>query len=302
MYELVIIGGGPAGITAGIYAARKKIKTLLITKDFLGQAGLTGIIENWPGEKKISGPDLMRKFEDHLKEHDIDIKEGEQVFSLKKKKRFVVSTEWESIDAKAVIVATGRRQKRLGVRGEKELTGKGVVYCTTCDAPLFKNKSVVVAGGGNAGFEAAIELTDHAKKVFLFEGANDFSADEFLQEQAKERGVELYTGRTIEEIKGDNFVEEVIYNDAGNKDRDSMKTEGVFVQIGSVAINDFLDDELVDFDKNGDIMIDQGNCFTKTEGLLAAGDVTNTRDKQIIVSSGEGAKATLSLYEYLKRK
>ncbi len=299
MYDLIIIGGGPAGIVAGIYAARKKLKTLTLAKNFIGQTGLTGIIENWPGEKIITGPELMNKFEEHLKNYEIEIKE-EKVVSLEKSKEFSVKTGKEEFSSRAVIIATGRKARALDVPGEREFIGKGIVYCTTCDAPLFKNKNVIVVGGGNAGLESAIELTDHTDKVFLFEASSRLSGDEFLQEKAKEKGVEIFTNRKIKEIKGDNFVEEVLFEDSGKEEK--MQAEGVFIQIGSIPITDFVSDTLVDFNEDGEIIIDLKDCKTKTEGLFAAGDVTDVRDKQIVVATGEGAKASLSVYDYLKKE
>lgn len=298
MYDLIIIGSGPAGIVAGIYAWRKKLKTLVLTKDFLGQAGLTGVIENWPGEKEISGPGLMNKFEDHLKNYDIEIKE-EEVVSLRKKESFIIKTEKEEFKSRSAIISTGRKAKELKVAGEKEFIGKGVVYCTTCDAPLFKNKKVLVVGGGNAGFESAIELADHAKEVLIFEAFSQITADEFLQEKAEKRDIKVFKNRKIKEIKGNNFLEEIVYQSPGKEE--TMKVDGLFIQIGSVAITDFIKEDLVDFDERGDIKIDFKTCQTKTKGLFAAGDVTDIRDKQIVIATGEGAKAALSAYNYLKK-
>ncbi len=297
MYDLIIIGGGPAGITAGIYAARKKLKTLVIARDFIGQTGITSNIENWPGEKSIMGPELMAKFENHLKNYNMEIKE-EEVFSLEKSNDFFVKTKNNDFTSKAVIIATGRKAKSLNVVGEKDFIGKGVVYCTTCDAPLFRDKKVVVVGGGNAGIEAAIELTDHTDKVFLFEALSKLSGDEFLQEKAKEKGVKIFTERKIKKIEGNNFVKEILFE--SSKKENKMQVDGVFIQIGSNPITDFIKSNLVDFNKNGEIIVDSKNCRTKTEGLFAAGDVTDVRDKQIVVATGEGAKAALSVYSYLK--
>lgn len=298
MYDLIIIGGGPAGIVAGIYGARKKLKTLILTKDFIGQAGLTGTIENWPGEKNITGPELMNKFESHLKNYDVEIKD-EEVISLEKDKDFSVKTKEEEFNSKAVIIATGRKPRALNIPGENEFVGKGIVYCTTCDAPLFKDKKVIVVGGGNAGLESAIELTDHTNEVFLFEAASQLSGDEFLQEKAKEKGVKIFTNRKIKEIKGSNFVEEVLFEDSGEEEK--MQVEGVFIQIGSIPINEFIADNLVDFNQSGEVVVDYQTCETKTGGLFAAGDVTNVRDKQIVVATGEGTKASLSAYNYLRK-
>lgn len=295
MYELIIIGGGPAGVAAGIYAARKKLKTLLLAEDFVGQAGKAGVIENWPGEKEILGPDLMRKFEDHLRSYDIEIKE-EEVVSVER--GFVVKTATEEFSSKAVVVTSGRKPRSLNIPGEEDFIGKGVVYCTTCDAPLFQDKTVVVVGGGNAGLESAIELTDYAQKVYLFEASSEVIGDEFLEEKAKNNGVEIFTNRKVTEVKGSLFLEEIVYEESGKET--VLKADGLFVQAGSVPITGFLGD-LVDYTENRDIKIDARSFQTKTEGLFAAGDVTDIKYKQIIIAAGEGVKATLSAYDYLKK-
>lgn len=297
MYDLIIIGGGPAGVTAGIYAARKRIKTLLITKNFIGQVGESGLIENWPGEKEIIGPELMLKFEEHLKAQDVEIIEDE-VVTVTKENNFSIITTENKFQSKSVIVATGRKPKRLNIPGEKEYTGKGVVYCTTCDAPLFKDKKVVIVGGGNTGFESAIELTDHAKEVILFERSSSLLADEILQEKAKEKDIKIFTNHEIIKIIGDRFLSKINFKD---KDEEkTMEVDGVFIQIGSVPVINFIEN-LVDLNKNGEIIIDPKSCQTKTEGLFAAGDVTETYYKQIVVATGEGAKAALANYCYLKK-
>ncbi len=300
MYDLIIIGGGPAGITAGIYALRKKLKTLIITKDFIGQTGTTGVVENWPGEKSIGGIYLMEKFKNHLQFYNPEVKEERALFIEKNEKKFLVKTKNEKIFTRAVIVATGRKPKKLDVLGEEDFTGKGVSYCTTCDAPLFSGKKVVVFGGGNAGFEAAIELSEYAREVFLFESFSRFSADEFLQEKAKKKKVKTEKNILLKSIKGKSFVESVVYENSISKKEEEKDVEGVFVQIGSRAITECVKN-LVEFDTEGDIKIDLKTNKTKTEGLFAAGDVTEVKDKQIVVAAGEGAKAALSVYSYLKK-
>ncbi len=299
MYDLIIIGGGPAGVTAGIYAARKKLKTLIISKNFIGQAGEAGVIENWPGEKSILGAELIAKFKEHLDSYAVETRE-ETVVLVEKKESFNVKTEDNSFLSRAVIFATGRKPKTLGLPEEKDFVGKGVVYCATCDAPLFQNKRVIVVGGGNAGFETAIEMKSYTKDVSLFEFNSFFSADELLQEKAKEKGVELVRDIKIENIKGENFVEKVICRDITTGKEKDFQVDGLFIQIGSVAITDSVKN-LVDLNEEGEVIIDPKKNKTKTEGLFAAGDVTDVRDKQIVVATGEGAKAALSAYEYLKK-
>lgn len=299
MYDLIIVGGGPAGITAGIYAARKKLKTLLISKNFIGQTGMAGRIENWPGEKSILGPELILKFADHLNDYEIEKKE-EEVVSISKEERFNVKTKENLFTSSAVVIASGRRPRELGIINEKDFIGKGVVYCTTCDAPLFKNKKVVVAGGGNAAFESAIEMTDHTKDVYLFDISPHFLADEILQEKARERGVVLSNNVKINKVDGENFLERIHYTNQTNNEEKTIDADGLFIQIGSLPITEFVDGFL-ELDDNKNIIINFETQETTQKGVFAAGDVTNIKDKQVIISAGEGAKAALSAYRFLRK-
>jgi len=304
MYDLIIIGGGPAGITAGIYAARKKLKTLIITKNFIGQTGKAGIIENWPGIKTTIGSELMEQFKSHLNKHDVDVIEGELVKSTKKDNQgfYLLTDKGNEYRSRAIIVASGRNPRPLKVPGEKEYLGKGISYCAICDAPMFSNKTVAVFGGGNSGFETAVEMaTKHsAKKVYLLEVATKPIADETLQEEvANIKNIDLITGAILKEIKGDVFVKSLIYFDKIKKENVELDVDGVFVEIGSVPANDFLN-SLVDCNEKGEIIIDHNSCQTKTPGLFAAGDVTDVNYKQIVISAGEGSKAALSVYHYLR--
>ncbi len=295
MYELIIIGGGPAGITAGIYAARKKIKTVLLTSDFVGQVGLTGQIENWPGEASIKGAALIEQFTHHLNQYDIDTIEDDALSLTKNQNQFTVKTADDAtITSHTILLATGRTTKKLNVPGEKEFTGKGVVYCTTCDAPVYQNKKVVVIGGGNTGFSSAIELTDYAREVTLLEAADTLQADEILQERAAEKGVDVITKQTVESINGHEYVSSLTLK--GGK---TLKTDGVFIEVGYNA-NSNLAPQTVKRNSQGEIVIDPHTCATSLQGLFAAGDVTNMRDKQIVTAAGEGAKAALSIYSYLR--
>ncbi len=299
MYDLIIIGGGPAGITAGIYAKRKKLNVLLLSKNFISQVGVAGAIENWPGEENISGPELMMKFKKHLDSYNVETKE-EAVTSIEKNDSFTVKTQKGEHLAKTVIIATGRRPRQLNIKGESDFIGKGVVYCTTCDAPMFQNKKVFIVGGGNAGVEAAIEMKDYTDHVTLLECSSSFSADEYLIEKAKAKNIEMLNNYSLEEILGSVFVENIVIKNTLDGIKKELPAEGVFVQIGSTPITDFAED-LVELDKNGDIKIDPLTNKTKTEGLYAAGDVTFVKSKQIVIATGEGAKAALSVYDYLRR-
>lgn len=307
MYDLIIIGGGPAGITAGIYAVRQNLKTLLVTKNFGGQmARKTVAIENYPGFEEISGQTLIKKFEKHLKkQRNVEI-ERDEVGKIKKRGGiFFVKTESKKMfRAKAVIVASGADPRPLEAPGEKEFIGRGVSYCTNCDGPLFADKTVAVVGGGNAGFEAAVFLSRIAKKIYILERGARAKADENNLKRAKKSGrVELIASAVLKEIKGRKFVESIIYEKSGNRSRSAalkaLKVDGVFVEIGSVPATGFVKD-LVDFNERDEIKIDLTTCGTKTPGLFAAGDVTVVPLKQIVVAAGEGAKAAIGAYNYLR--
>ncbi len=302
-YDLIIVGGGPAGVTAGIYAARQKLNTLLITKSFGGQVARKAVaIENYPGFEGISGMELIQKFEKHLRKQKIDI-ERDEVIKLKKiKERFITLTKSKNrFESKAVIVTSGADPRPLEVPGEKKFIGKGVSYCTACDAPLFSKQTVTVIGGGNSGFEAAIALSKWAKKIYILEYGPKVRADEINQELVKKTGkVKIITSAALKQIKGKNFVESIIYQDQKAKKLNALKVKGVFVEIGSQPATSFVKG-LVDFNEKDEIKIDPRNNQTKTPGLFAAGDVTDVKEKQIIIAAGEGAKAALSVYKYLQK-
>lgn len=301
-YDLIIIGGGPAGITAGIYAARKKLKTLLFVRDFVGQVGKISEIENWPGEEMISGMDLMKKLSNHLKKFEIDIKEVDEVVKLSKSgESFDVETKkGNHFSSRSVIVTSGRVQRRLGVPGEEEFEGRGVSVCSTCDAPFYKDKIVAVIGGGNAGFRTALDLIPYAKQIYIFDATAKARADEVFQEQAKKSGkVEVIFNTKVLEIKGNKLVESILYQDLVLRENKELAIGGVFVEIGSKPATDFMRG-LVDFNETGDIAINCKTCQTSVPGLFAAGDVTDIEYKQLIIAAGEGAKAALSAYKYLQ--
>ena len=302
IYDLIIIGGGPAGITAGIYGVRKALKVLLITKDFIGQTGKAALIENYPGFPEISGTDLMRKFSDHVKKFSVDIRENDQVKSLiKKEKLFEIETlKKESFQGRAVIIASGRNSRPLKVPGEAKFTGKGVSYCSICDAVFFKNKNVAVIGGGNAGFCAALDLLPYAAKIYILELGPKITGDETNQQRIKDSGkAEMIVRAKVLEIKGKEAVEALVYQDLETKEIKELKVGGVFIEVGSLPATEFLKD-LAEFNQLGEIVINPRTCETKTPGLYAAGDVTDVKYKQIIVAAGEGTKAALSAYSFLQ--
>ena len=316
MYDLIIIGGGPAGITAGIYAARQKLNTLLITKSFGGQVARKAVaIENYPGFEEISGLELIQRFEKHLRKQKIDI-ERDEVVKLKKLKKlqpplrppasgplgFLALTKSKhQFEAKAVIVASGADPRPLEVPGEKKFISRGVSYCSICDGPLFGDKTVAVIGGGNAGFEAAIFLANYAKKIYILEYGEKVSADAENQERVKKTGkVEVITNAALKQIKGKEFVNSIIYQARKTKKNITLPLEGVFVEIGSQPATAFVKG-LVNFNEKDEIIVEFETCQTKTPGLFAAGDCNVGTVKQIITAAGEGAKATLSAYDYLQK-
>jgi len=304
IYDLIIVGGGPAGISAGIYAARQRLKTLLLTKDFGGQMARKSVnIENYPGFEEISGFELIQKFEKHLKKQEIGI-ERNTVRKIEKTGRIflVLTSDKKEFQSRAVIVASGADPRPLEVPGEKEFIGKGVSYCVACDGPLFADKMVAVAGGGNAGFEAAASLSNYVKKVYLLEAGPEIKADEENQKLIEKTGkVEVITNAVLKKIDGKDFVDSVIYQDRKSKQLKTLKVQGLFIEIGSQPATSFVKG-LVDFNKQDEIVVNAKTGETKIPGLFSAGDADDVPYKQIIIAAGEGAKAAISASIYLQKQ
>jgi len=303
MYDLIIIGGGPAGMTAGIYAGRLGLKALLITKSFGGQVAKKAVsIENYPGFESISGIELVQKMEKHLRIQKIDIEMNEVRKVEKTKHGFLVLAKKKEFQAKAVILASGADPRPLEVPGEKEFIGKGVSYCSICDGPMFRDKIVAIIGGGNAGFETAIFLSKIVKKVYILEHGSKPKAFAANQEAVKKTGkTEIITNADLKEIKGDKFVSSIVYKDRKTKKEKSLKVEGVFVEVGYQPATSYVKG-LVDFNKRDEIKVEFETCQTKTPGLFAAGDLNVGAIKQIVTAAGEGAKAAISAYNYIQKK
>lgn len=300
-YDLIIIGGGPAGAAAGIYAGRKKMTTILITKNFGGlMSGKSVMIENYPGFEEISGSDLIQRFEKHLKKQDIETEIGSVSRIEKKGEDFFISTDnGKTFQSKTVIVASGSEPRHLDLPEEKDYIGRGVSYCSTCDAPFFSKKIVAVAGGGNSGFETAVSLADYASKVYILESGSETRADAILKEKAQKTGkIEIITGVSIKKIHGDKFLKSLVIEEVGKGARE-LEVQGLFVEIGWKPATSFLKG-LAELNGKGEVAIDFGSNQTSVPGLFAAGDSSNVLYKQIIVAAGEGAKAALSAYNYLK--
>jgi len=296
MYDVAIIGGGPAGVTAAIYAARKKLKTLFLTKDIGGQIVWTSDIENYPGFKSIKGDELAIKFEEHLKEFEIDTKRETAEEVTKENNVFKIKTKKNMYESKTVVIATGRKPRELGVKGETEFKNKGVAYCATCDAPLFEGKDVAVMGGGNSALEAVMQLMKIANKIYIFDFMDKMIADPIMLDKAKaSKKVELYTSSKAKEIKGDKTVKSIVIDHNGKEKE--YKIEGIFVQIGSLP-SDKPTIKGINLNKFNEIIINE-KCETNIQGLFAAGDITNVPEKQIIVAAGQGCIASISAFKYL---
>ncbi|MDZ7726152.1 MAG: FAD-dependent oxidoreductase [Candidatus Campbellbacteria bacterium] len=310
LYDTVILGGGPAGVAAAVYAARKKIKTLLITKEFGGQSVVASEIENWIGEEEISGFELAMKLEKHVKKYkeDVDIKTPETVTKIEKVAcedearvcDFVVTTEsGDTYRAKSVIYALGGRRRKLGIPGEDRLEGTGVSYCATCDAPLFSDKKVVVVGGGNAGAEAAVDLLPYAEKVTILQNKDQLTADTATVDRINsEEKIEVITNASAQEITGSQTVEGVVYKDENGEEK-TIEAGGVFVEIGSIPNSELVED-MVETDDHGQIKIDPRHGSTSQPGLYAAGDVTDDPYKQNNTAAGDAVKAALAAYSYVQ--
>lgn len=302
LYELIIVGGGPAGMTAAVYAARKRMNALVITKEFGGQPMWTMDIENYMGYQFITGPELMEKFDEQVRKFPIGIKYEEVTgIAANNDETFTVTSDGGEYQAKAVIIASGKRPRRLKVPGEAEYTGRGVSYCATCDGPLFAGKTVAVIGGGNSALQAAIEVSPIAEKVYLI-SLHGYNADPIIIEKLKEleRPVTELMGYTTKEIKGSQIVERIVIANNNTGEHQELEVQGIFVEIGLEPNSEYCEG-LLAFNEYREVITD---CRTRTHlpGLFAAGDVTNGPDKQIVIAAGDGAKAALVAYEYLLHK
>jgi alkyl hydroperoxide reductase subunit F len=296
MRDLIIVGAGPAGIAAGVYAARKKIDSLILTEDVGGQTVWSADIENYIGYQFITGVELTRKFREHLEQFDVDLRERETVTMVEKQGGTIrVETDKSRHEARCVIVASGRAPRRLNVEGEQEFRNRGVTYCATCDGPLFAGKPVAIVGGGNSALEATLQMMNIAEKVYVFERGDQLKADPIMVEKARANDkVSIYTGSLVQKVRGDNVVSGIDVLTVGKPE--TFDVEGIFIEIGSIPTSDFLRD--VKKNEAGEILV---NCLCQTAvpGIFAAGDVTNVYARQIIVACGEGAKAALAAFEYL---
>lgn len=306
MFDILIIGGGTAAMSAAIYAARKKLVIEVIADKFGGQTSLQPEVHNYPGFLDKDGLKLMQNMRNQVKNLGIEIKEvshgirqissrqedGKEIFILEDK-------NGGTYEGKSVIVASGKKPKKIGVPGEEEFYNKGVTYCATCDAPLFSEKIVAVVGGGNSGLDSAMQLTKYAKKVYILVRGDAAKGDQITQDKLRKSEIaEFVMNAEIKEIKGDKFVSSLVYKDKVSGEDKELNVEGVFVNIGMIPNSDFLKG-FCELNQWGEVVINPKTNATSHVGVFAAGDVTDILEKQTVIAAGEGAKAALQCYKWL---
>ncbi len=299
-YDLIIIGGGPAGVSAGVYAARKKLKTLLITPEFGGQSIVSEGIENWIGTVKISGNDLAKSLKEHLLAYagdSVTVNEGEHVNDIKKNDTgFSVVTENGEYSGKTVLITTGSTRRKLEVPGAVEFDNKGLTYCASCDGPLFADQDVVVVGGGNAALETSAQLLAYCKSVTLLNRTEKLRGDEITIEKLKQNPkFKIILNAVTKEILGDKFVNGIIYEDAVSKESIKIDISAVFVEIGLIPTTYFAKNVL-ELNAIGQIPVDPRNQKTNVKGIWAAGDCTDGLYHQNNIASGDAVKALEDIY------
>ena len=298
LYDVVIVGAGPAGLSAALYAARKNLTVAIVSLDIGGQLGTTAEIENYPGIASVTGPALVSQFEEHAARYGITKLIGEKVTELavKDRCRIVTTASGKSIHGRTAILASGAEKRKLDIPGEKELAGKGVVYCATCDGPLFKGKRVAIVGGGNSALEAAIEMSGIAAHVRLI-SRGEWSGDAILQDKVNASSVEGMVGYEPTRIHGEERVTGLTVTNRETRVSSRIEVDGVFVEIGLAASSDYALD-LLEANARGEIHVDR-ELETGVRGVFAAGDVNDGREKQVIIAAAEGAKAALAAFNYL---
>jgi alkyl hydroperoxide reductase subunit F len=303
LYDTIIIGGGPAGAAAAVYAARKRLRTLLVTLDFGGQSLVSSGIQNWIGEISITGPEFGDKLRSHVEaQTDVEIKTPEKVLAVSEGAGCVFEVKTDkggTYRAKTVIVASGGDRQHLQVPGESRLEGQGVAYCSTCDAPFFQDQDVAVVGSGNSALETVIDLGRYARKIYLLIRGDQTKGDPTTQEKvAQVRQLQIIHHAEVQEILGKEAVEGVRYKDRQTGKLKELAVKGVFVAIGSVPNSSFVQG-LVDTNQDGEILVDHRTSQTSKKGIFAAGDVTNDPFKQNNISAGDGVRAALSAYHHI---
>ncbi len=299
MYDLAIIGGGPAGVAAGIYASRKRLKTIFITKDWESQSTVSEGIENWIGTVKIAGSDFAKSLENHLRAYAsdvVDIHVGEYCKKVSKTDAgFEITTDTKTFTAKTILIATGSKRRKLDVPGANTFEHKGITYCASCDGPVFAGQDVAVIGGGNAAFESAAQLLAYCTSVTLLNRSDEFRADAVtVAKVLKNPHMKAITNASLVEVKGDKFVKSLVYkNEKG--ETVELPVSGIFVEIGSVPATDFIKD-IVTLDAFGRVPVDPRTQATSTPGIWAAGDCTDGLYHQNNIAAGDAIKALEDIY------
>jgi thioredoxin reductase (NADPH) len=296
-FDVVIIGGGAAGMTAALYSARNGLKTAIVSKDIGGTANSILVLENWPGFYG-SGAELMKNFYDGVRKYEIDFIMSEVDSVEKKDNDFFVKIKKESLVAKSIIIATGTERRKLKIKGEEEFIGKGVSYCVTCDAFFFKDKIVSVIGGSDCAATSAVALTNLAKKVYVVYRGEKLRCEEINAEKLKQnKKVEVIYNALPVEVKGDEKVESLIIKK--NNKLEEIKTDGLFVEIGATPLIKFIKNLGIKLDKENYVVVDE-KMKTSVKGIFAAGDVTNSEVKQVVTASAQGAIAGKSVHDFLR--
>jgi alkyl hydroperoxide reductase subunit F len=306
MYDLAIIGGGPAGVAAGVYASRKRLKTVFITKDWNSQSTVSEGIENWIGTVKISGIDFAKSLENHLRAYAadvVDIKTGELCRNITKiDGGFQITTDGSTYTAKSVLITTGSVRRKLVVPGADQYEHKGITYCASCDGPIFAGQDVAVIGGGNAAFESAAQLLAYCKSVTLLNRSDEFKADPVtVKKVLSNPKMHAVLGAVPVEVRGDKFANVFVYKDKDSNENKELAVTGIFVEIGSMPATDFAK-EVVTIDTFGRIVVDAKTQSTSTEGIWAAGDCTDGLYHQNNIAAGDAIKALEDIYVYIHAK
>ncbi len=300
-YDIIIIGGGPAGIAAAIYATRKHLKTLLLSKDVGGQAAISFTVKNYIGYQFITAQHLIDELEEHQKNFNLELQTGNQVDSVQKtEQEFTVNTPNQHYQSRSVIIATGQEPKKLNVPGEKEFLGIGVSYCVTCDAAFFKNKIVAIIGGGSAATYSAIQLLSIAKRIYLINQKSMLQGNPALLNRiTSTKSITIYNNTTIKEIVGDIIVKSIGIKHK-NSQEEMLLVDGIFIEIGSEPTfpKIIANNQELKITSHHEIIINE-RCETNIPGLFAAGDVTTIPEKQVIVATGQGAVAGLSAVRFI---
>ncbi len=306
MYDLAILGGGPAAVSAGVYASRKRLKTIFIAKEFGGQSTVSEDIQNWIGTPSISGSKLASSLKEHLKTYAgdiVDIREGELAQNIEKTvEGFSIQTDKSTYTAKTVLIATGSARRRLNVPGADKYENKGIVYCASCDGPLFADMDVVVIGGGNAGFETAAQLLAYCKSVVLLHKNEEFKADPVtVKKVLSNPKMHAVLNTEIVEVIGGDFVEKLVYKEKDSGKKLELPVSGIFVEIGSTPATSYAS-KLIKLTETGQVVVDPRNQQTSVPGIWAAGDCTNGLYHQNNIAAGDAVKALEDIYMWLHGK